>query len=45
MIKNFETELAGRKLVIETGKIAELANRECSGKVWRYLCDGKCNSL
>ncbi len=26
MIKNYETELAGRKLVIETGRIAELAN-------------------
>lgn len=26
MFKTFETELAGRKLVIETGKIAELAN-------------------
>lgn len=26
MFKTFETELAGRKLVIENGKIAELAN-------------------
>ena len=26
MFKTFETELAGRKLSIETGKIAELAN-------------------
>ena len=26
MFKSYETELAGRKLVIETGKIAELAN-------------------
>ena len=26
MFKTFETELAGRKLVIETGKVAELAN-------------------
>lgn len=26
MFKTFETELAGRKLVIESGKIAELAN-------------------
>ncbi len=26
MFKAFETELAGRKLVIESGKIAELAN-------------------
>ncbi len=26
MIKNYETELAGRKLIIETGRIAELAN-------------------
>ncbi len=26
MFKSFETELAGRKLVIETGKLAELAN-------------------
>ena len=26
MIKSYETELAGRKLIIETGRIAELAN-------------------
>ena len=26
MFKSYETELAGRKLVIETGKIAGLAN-------------------
>ena len=26
MIKTYETELAGRKLTIETGRIAELAN-------------------
>ena len=26
MFKQFETELAGRKLIIENGKIAELAN-------------------
>ena len=26
MFRTFETELAGRKLVLETGKIAELAN-------------------
>ena len=26
MYKKFETELAGRKLVVETGKVAELAN-------------------
>ena len=26
MFKIYETELAGRKLTIETGKIAELAN-------------------
>ena len=31
MFKVYETELAGRKLVIETGKIAELANRQCYG--------------
>ena len=27
--KVFETELAGRPLVIETGKMAQLANGEC----------------
>jgi len=33
MIKQYETELAGRKLTIETGRVAELAN----GNVWvRY---------
>lgn len=33
MIKTYETELAGRKLTIETGRVAELAN----GDVWvRY---------
>ena len=26
MFKSYETELAGRKLVIETGKMAELSN-------------------
>ena len=26
MIKSYETELAGRKLIIETGRIAEIAN-------------------
>lgn len=30
MFKSYETELAGRKLVIETGKMAGLANRKCS---------------
>ena len=29
MFKTYETELAGRKLVIETGKMAGLANRKC----------------
>ena len=29
MFKTYETELAGRKLVLETGKIAGLANRKC----------------
>ena len=38
MFKTYETELAGRKLVIETGKIAELAN----GSV--MVSYGKCNS-
>ena len=28
MFKTYETELAGRKLVIETGKMAGLANRK-----------------
>ena len=33
MFKSYETELAGRKLIIETGKVAELSN----GSVWvRY---------
>ena len=27
--KVFETELAGRPLVVETGKMAQLANGEC----------------
>ena len=38
----FETELAGRPLVVETGKMAQLANGEClvrygdtSGAMWR----------
>ena len=34
MFKTFETELAGRKLVNENGKIAELANRKCNGKCY-----------
>ena len=29
MLKTYETELAGRKLTIETGKMAGLANRKC----------------
>lgn len=29
MFKKFETEFAGRKLVVETGKMAELANGSC----------------
>ena len=29
MFKKFETELAGRKLVVETGKMCELANGSC----------------
>ena len=29
MFKKFETEFAGRKLVIETGKMACLANGSC----------------
>ena len=33
MFKSYETKLAGRKLIIETGKVAELSN----GSVWvRY---------
>ena len=33
MFKSYETELAGRKLILETGKVAELSN----GSVWvRY---------
>ena len=40
MFKTFETELAGRKLVIENGKIAELSNRKCNGEIWRNSCNG-----
>lgn len=41
MFRTFETELAGRKLVIENGKIAELANRKRHYKIWRNSCNGK----
>lgn len=33
--RTFETEVAGRKLVIEVGKLAQLATGSCLGKVWR----------
>ena len=42
MFKKYETQLAGRTLSIETGKIAELANGNVV--VWRNSCYGKCNS-
>ena len=34
--KVFETELAGRPLVIETGKMAQLANGECLVALWGH---------
>ena len=34
MFKIYETELAGRKLSIETGKMAALSNRKCFSKIW-----------
>ena len=38
MFKSYEMELAGRKLVIETGKMAGLANRKCTSTLWRHMC-------
>ena len=35
MFKSYETELAGRKLVIETGKLCGLANgKRNDGRLW-----------
>lgn len=45
MLKTYLMELAGRTLTIETGKMAELANRKCTCKIWRNYCYGKCNSI
>ena len=41
----YETELAGRKLTVETGRVAELANGNVISKIWRYSCNGKCYSM
>ena len=45
MFKTYETELAGRELTIETGKIAGLSKWKCSSKIWRHCCNGKCYSI
>lgn len=34
MLKTYSMDLAGRNLTIETGKMAELANRKCTCKIW-----------
>ena len=36
--RRYETTLAGRKLVVETGKLAGLSNGSC---MVRYLCAGQ----
>ena len=41
MYRKFETELAGRKLTVETGRVAELAN----GDAIIHSCNGKCYSI
>ena len=41
MFRTFETTLAGRPLVIETGKMAQLANGHCLV----HSCNGKRNSI
>ena len=44
MFRTFETTLAGRPLVIETGKMAQLANGHCLVRLRRHSCNGKRNS-
>ena len=44
MFRTFETTLAGRPLVIETGKMAQLANGH-SCTLRRHSCNGKRNSV
>lgn len=34
--RTFSTDLAGRKLTVETGKMAQLANGSCLGALRRY---------
>ena len=39
--RRYETTLAGRKLVVETGKLAGLSNGSCMVRLGRYLCAGQ----
>ena len=38
MERSFEYDLAGRKLSVTIGKVAEQANGACIVQIWGYCC-------